>query len=95
MQTVKYLVPIKWHITIFPSPLLQVRGLETVVCSHMEGSVDDGTVAIVGAVQEEECHQDEDGQEDHHPVALWSLQCKQRWSNVTKYIYLNTNLRYL
>ena len=58
----------------------------------MEGSVD-GTVAIVGAVQEEERHQDEDGQEDHHPVALWSLQCKQeQWVSFTKYkvLVLNT-----
>lgn len=38
----------------------------------MEGSID-GLVDVVGAVQDEERHQDDDGSEDHHPMALLSL----------------------
>lgn len=34
---------------------------------------------IVGAIEDEECHEDEDGHHDHQPVALLSLQCEQRW----------------
>lgn len=63
------LVPIKWYVTISPGPFFQVCSLDGVICSHMERSID-GLVGIVGAVQDKECHQDEDGGEDHHPVAL-------------------------
>lgn len=72
----KYLVPMKWHVTVFPSPLLQVRGLERVIRGHVDGR-EDVVVAVVGAVQEEERHQDEDDHKDHHPVALLPLQCTE------------------
>ena len=52
-------------------------------CSHMEGSVG-GVVAVVGAVEDEDCHQDEEGYEDHHPVALLPLQFKQEWWDLIK-----------
>lgn len=77
-----YLVPINWHITVFPCPLLQICDLDSVTCIHMERSVG-GIIGIVGAIQNEECHQDEDGHKDHHPVALLSLQSKQKWWNIT------------
>lgn len=85
MRTVKYLVPVKWHITVFPSPLLQVCGLESVTCCHMHGSVD-GIVDIIGAVQDKECHQDEDGCKDHHPGALLALQCKQLLKQILNHL---------
>lgn len=42
---------------------------------HVKGDVD-AIIAVVGAIEDEECGQDEDGKEDHHPVALLTLQCK-------------------
>lgn len=74
---IKYLVPINWHISFSPRPLLQICGLERMICSHMERSVD-VIHDIIGAIQDEECHEDEDGHQDHHPVALLSLQCEQQ-----------------
>ncbi|KAG7238590.1 hypothetical protein INR49_030664 [Caranx melampygus] len=52
---------------------VQVCDLQRMIRGHVKRSVD-GIVHVIGAVQEEECHQDEDGQEDHHPVALLALQ---------------------
>lgn len=66
------LVPIKWYISISPGPFLEVCSLDGVICCHMEGSIG-GLVDVVGPVQDEECHQDDDGGEDHHPMALLSL----------------------
>lgn len=67
-------VPINWHIAVFSCPFPQVCGLGGMIGSHMERSVDSINAAvIVGAVQDEERHQDEDGSKDHHPVALLSL----------------------
>lgn len=71
--TLQYLVAIKRHITVFASPLLQVCDLQRMIRGHVKRSVN-GIVHVIGAVEEEECHQDEDGQEDHHPVALLALQ---------------------
>lgn len=76
MTANEYLVPINWHVTFFPSPLLQVCDPECVTRVHVERSVD-GITGVVGAVQNE-CHQDEDGHKDHHPVALLSLQSEQK-----------------
>lgn len=72
----KYLVPVNRHITFSPGPLLQICGPDRVICGHVKRSVhfiDD----IVGAVQDEECHEDEEGRQDHHPVAMLSLQREQ------------------
>lgn len=66
------LVPMNCNVAVFPSPLLQVCGLDGVIGRHVEGSVD-GLVHIVGAEQDDERHQDEDGAENRHPVALMSL----------------------
>lgn len=74
----KYLVPVNRHISFSPSPLLQICGPERVICGHMEGSID-FFVDVVGAIQDEECHENEDGRQDHHPVALLSLQREQQW----------------
>lgn len=78
----EYLVPINWHITVFPSPLLQVGDPTSVTCIHMKRS-EGGISGVVGAIQNEECHQDDDGHKDHHRVALLSLQSKQKWWNIT------------
>lgn len=51
---------------------------------------------IVGAEQDEECHEDEDGRQDHQPVALVSLQYQQGWSDRAKhassYFYFYSNI---
>lgn len=45
---------------------------------HMEWGVGN-FIDIVGAVEDEESHQDEDGYKDRHPVALLPLQSNQYW----------------
>jgi len=69
-----YFVPVKWHVAVFPGPCLEVGRLDGFVYCHVERRVD-AFVDIVGAVEDEECHQDEDGCKDHQPVALLTLQC--------------------
>lgn len=66
------LVPNNGHITVFPEPLLQVGGLDGVVDRHVEGRVG-SFIDIVGAVEDEESHQEEDGHKDGQPVALLPL----------------------
>lgn len=68
----RYLVPMNWHVTTFPRPLLQVCGPGWVIYGHVEVGID-FLDDIVGATEDEESHEDKGGHQDHHPVALLAL----------------------